>query len=82
MCPPTTDDLVANIDHVVKVAGIDHVGIGTDYDGITTPPVSLEDVSHIPNLTAALLKHGYSEAGVKKILGGNSLRVIREVTGK
>jgi membrane dipeptidase len=76
------DDLVANINHVVKVAGIDHVGIGTDYDGVTTAPSGLEDVSHMPNLTAALLKHGYSEGDIRKILGGNFLRVIREVTGR
>ncbi len=80
--PASLDDVVANINHVVKVAGIDHVGIGTDYDGITTPPVGLEDVSRMPSLTAALLKHGYSEADIKKILGGNTLRVIRQVTGR
>ncbi len=80
--PASIDDLVANIDHVVKVAGIDHVGIGTDYDGITTPPIGLEDVSRMPNLTSALLRHGYSEADIKKILGGNTLRVIRQVTGR
>jgi membrane dipeptidase len=82
MCPPTTDDLVANIDHAVKVAGIDHVGIGSDYDGVSSVPVGLEDVSRMPNLTAALLKRGYSETDIKKILGGNFLRVIREVTGR
>jgi membrane dipeptidase len=76
------DDLVANIDHAVKVAGIDHVGIGTDYDGVSSVPVGLEDVSRMPNLTAALLKRGYSETDIKKILGGNFLRVIREVTGR
>jgi len=76
------DDMVANIDHAVKVAGIDHVGIGSDYDGVSSVPAGLEDVSHMPNLTAALLKRGYSEADIKKILGGNFLRVIREVTGK
>jgi membrane dipeptidase len=76
------DDVVANIDHVVKVAGIDHVGIGTDYDGVSSVPVGLEDVSRMPNLTAALLKHGYSESDIRKILGGNFLRVIREVTGR
>jgi len=73
---------VANIDHAVKVAGIDHVGIGTDYDGVSSVPVGLEDVSRMPNLTEALLKRGYSETDIKKILGGNFLRVIREVTGR
>jgi len=80
--PASIDDLVANIDHAVEVAGIDHVGIGTDYDGVSSVPVGLEDVSRMPNLTAALLKHGYSEADIKKILGGNFLRVIRQVTGR
>ena len=78
----TIEDVVAHIDHVVKIAGIDHVGIGSDFDGITGPPQGLEDVSKMPALTAALLKHGYSEGDIKKILGGNYLRVIRAVTGK
>jgi membrane dipeptidase len=73
---------VAHIDHVVKIAGIDHVAIGSDYDGISAPPQGLEDVSKMPALTAALLKHGYSEKDILKILGGNTLRVIRAVTGK
>jgi membrane dipeptidase len=78
----TIEDVVAHIDHVVKVAGIDHVGIGSDFDGISAPPQGLEDVSKMPALTAALLKHGYSEHDILKILGGNTLRVIRVVTGK
>jgi membrane dipeptidase len=78
----TLEDAVAHIDHVVKVAGIDHVGIGSDFDGIGSVPAGLEDISRMPNLTAALLKRGYSEADVKKILGGNHLRVLRAVTGK
>jgi membrane dipeptidase len=78
----TIEDVVAHIDHAVKVAGIDHVGIGSDFDGITGPPQGLDDISKMPALTAALLRHGYSEADIKKILGGNTLRVIRAVTGK
>jgi membrane dipeptidase len=78
----TIDDVVLHIDHVVKIAGIDHVGIGSDFDGITSPPQGLEDVSKMPFLVAALLKHGYSERDIKKILGENYLRVIRAVTGK
>jgi len=78
----TIDDVVAQIDHAVKVAGIDHVGIGSDFDGITGPPQGLEDISKMPVLVAALLKHGYSERDLKKILGENYLRVIRTVTGK
>ena len=80
--PASLDDLVANIGRAVKVAGIDHVGIKSDYDRMSSVPVGLEDVSHMPNLTAALLKRGYSEADIEKILGGNFLRVIREVTGR
>ena len=78
----TIDDVVLHIDHVVKIAGIDHVGIGSDFDGITAPPQGLEDVSKMPYLVAALLKHGYSERDIKKILGENYMRVIRAVTGK
>ena len=82
---PTTanlDDVVAHIDHVVKIAGIDHVGIGSDFDGIAEVPIGLEDESKMPALTAALLKKGYSETDIKKIMGGNTLRVMREVVGK
>jgi membrane dipeptidase len=68
-----------HIDHVVKVAGIDHVGLGSDYDGVSTLPEGLEDVSCFPNLTAELLRRGYSERDVKKVLGGNVLRVMRKV---
>jgi membrane dipeptidase len=78
----TLDDVVAHIDHVVKVAGIDHVGIGSDYDGIPDVPKGLEDVSKMPALVAALLKHGYTETDIQKIMGGNSLRVMKEVIGR
>jgi membrane dipeptidase len=78
----TVEDVVAHIDHAVKIAGIDHVGIGSDFDGITSPPQGLEDISKMPALVAVLLKRGYSEQDIKKILGGNYLRVIREVTGR
>jgi membrane dipeptidase len=77
----TIEDVVAHIDHAVKVAGIDHVGIGSDFDGIQGPPQGLEDISKMPALVAALLKHAYSERDIKKILGDNTLRVIRAVTG-
>jgi membrane dipeptidase len=77
----TVEDAAACIDHIVKVAGIDHVGIGSDFDGITLVPHDLEDVSKVPNLTAALLKRGYSDDDIKKIMGANFLRVIREVVG-
>jgi len=67
-----------HIDHIRKVAGIDHIGIGSDFDGIEAVPQGLEDVSKYPALTAELLRRGYSEADVSKILGGNILRVMRE----
>jgi membrane dipeptidase len=78
----TIDDAVAHIDHAVKVAGIDHVGIGSDFDGISGPPKGLEDISKMPYLSAALLKKGYSDDDVKKIMGGNTLRVIRLAVGR
>ena len=77
----TLEDALAHIDHAVKVGGIDHVGIGSDWDGINSVPAGLEDVSKMPALTAALFRRGYSEGDVRKILGGNLLRVLREVTG-
>jgi membrane dipeptidase len=78
----TVNDAADCIDHIAKVAGIDHVGIGSDFDGIPSVPSGLEDVSKMPNLTAALLKRGYSEKDVQKIMGGNFLRVVREVVGQ
>jgi len=75
----TLDDLVAHIDHVRQIAGIDAIGIGTDFDGITCTPEGLDDVSKFPNLTRALLLKGYSPADIRKIYGGNTLRLMREV---
>ncbi len=70
--------LVADhVDHIVKVAGIDHVGLGGDYDGIDRTPVGLEDVSTYPRLTDELLRRGYSESDIHKLLGGNVLRAMR-----
>src|SRR6266436_3980580 len=79
--PPhaTLADVVAHIDHIRKIAGIDAIGIGSDFDGIDCVPVGLEDVSKFPNLTRALLEHGYSAADIRKIYGGNLLRVMRAV---
>jgi membrane dipeptidase len=73
------DDFVANVDHVKKIAGIDAIGIGTDFDGITCTPIGLDDVSKFPNLTRALLERGYTPAEIKKIYGGNTLRLMRQV---
>jgi membrane dipeptidase len=74
----TVSDVADHVDHIVKVAGIDHVGIGSDFDGVTSVPVGLEDVSCYPRLTEELLRRGYSESDLHKILGGNALRVFRE----
>jgi membrane dipeptidase len=77
--PPATLEMVADhIDHIRKVAGIDGIGIGSDFDGIDSAPKGLEDVSKYPALTAELLRRGYSDDDVKKILGLNVLRVMRE----
>ncbi len=72
-------DVVAHIDHVVELAGIDHVGLGSDFDGVTALPEGLKDVSTYPNLIYELLKKGYSEEDVAKICGGNLMRVWRRV---
>jgi membrane dipeptidase len=74
----TVKSLVDHIDHLVKVAGIDCVGLGSDFDGISETPVGLEDVSTYPRITQELVDRGYSEAAIRKILGENSLRVLRE----
>jgi membrane dipeptidase len=72
----SVQDVADHIDHLVKVAGVDHVGIGSDYDGIPLAPAQLEDVSTYPVLTQVLLDRGYSEADIHKILSGNILRVM------
>jgi len=68
--------LVDHIDHVAKVAGIDHVCLGSDFDGVPATPAGLEDTSKLPALTAELRRRGYGPADVEKILGGNVLRVL------
>jgi membrane dipeptidase len=75
----TLDDVVAHIDHVRQIAGVDAIGIGTDFDGIECAPIGLDDVSKFPNLTRALLEKGYSRTDIEKIYGGNTLRLMREV---
>ena len=77
--PATLADVVAQIDHAVEVGGIDHVGIGTDFDGVGCVPKELSSYSKFPALTRALLEKGYTAAEIEKIYGGNLLRVMREV---
>jgi membrane dipeptidase len=68
--------VVDHIDHIVKLVGVDHVGIGSDFDGVQATTADLATVADLPNLTKELLKRGYSESDVDKILGGNMLRVM------
>jgi membrane dipeptidase len=75
----TLADVVDHIDHIRKIAGIDAIGIGGDFDGVSCTPVGLDDVSKYPNLTRALLEKGYSAEDIRKIYGGNFLRVLRAV---
>jgi membrane dipeptidase len=70
--------IIDQIDHAVKLVGADHVGLGSDFDGANMP-YGMEDASHLPQITDALLKKGYSESDVEKILGGNTLRVMEQV---
>ena len=71
-------EIIKHIDHAVKLAGVDHVGLGSDFDGADMP-YGMEDVSDIPQITNALLAKGYSPADVRKILGGNTLRLMQDV---
>lgn len=74
---PTLDMLLQHLDYIVHQAGVDHVGLGSDFDGISSSPQQLDDVTSYPVITQALLKRGYSKRDVKKILGGNFLRVLK-----
>ena len=75
----TLEKVVDHFDHVIKLVGPDHVGIGSDYDGVgDSLPVGLKDVSSYPNLVAEFLRRDYSEHDISKILGGNLLRVWRQ----
>ncbi len=75
----TLDDVVAHIEHVVELVGVDHVGLGSDFDGVgPTLPTGLDDVSAYPNLIAKFLERGYGEEAIAKIVGGNLMRVWRQ----
>lgn len=74
--PVYVSRIVDHIDHIVKLVGVDHVGIGSDFDGVQATTADLATVADLPNLTKELLKRGYSESDVDKILGGNMLRVM------
>ena len=67
--------IIDHIDHAVKLVGADHVGLGSDFDGANMP-YGMDDVTHLPQITDALMKKGYSDSDIQKILGGNTLRVM------
>ncbi len=73
------NSLIDHFDHVIKIAGIDHVGIGTDFDGIPVPPEGIDSAADLPKVTAALMARGYTAEDMRKLLGGNLLRVFRDV---
>ena len=77
----TMSEVAGHLDHIRDVAGIDHIGLGSDFDGTTYVPKGLDDVADFPALTAELLRRGYSDEDVKKVLGLNLLRVMRTVEG-
>jgi membrane dipeptidase len=74
---PTITQLVDHIDYIVKLVGDDYAGIGADYDGVGSLPIGMDDVTAYPKITEELLRRGYSKKSIKKILGGNVLRVMK-----
>lgn len=86
-CPPfvskneqaTLADMLDHVDHIVRLVGPDHVGIGSDFDGIGSTPVGLENAAMMPNFTKGLVARGYSDSDILKILGGNYMRVFRQI---
>jgi membrane dipeptidase len=76
---PPLSILVDHIDHIAKIAGIDHVGIGSDFDGIPSSPEGMDSAADLPKITQALMARGYSAEDMNKILGGNFLRVFSKV---
>jgi len=77
----TVEKMVDHVDHIVGLVGPDHVGLGSDFDGIGSTPEGLEDVSKMPNMTRVMVSRGYSDEDILKILGGNHLRVFKQVIG-
>ncbi len=77
---PPLKSLIDHIDHIAKVAGVDHVGLGSDFDGVSgATPTGIDSAADLPKITQALLDRGYNAEDIRKILGGNLLRVFREV---
>ena len=76
---PPFASLIAQFDHIIRVAGIDAVGIGTDFDGISALPEGIDSAADLPKITAALLALGYSADDLRKVLGGNLMRVFGQI---
>jgi membrane dipeptidase len=74
---PPISALLDHLDYIVKLVGVDHVGLGSDFDGVESTPLQLDDVADMPNITKALLERGYKKRDIKKIVGGNFLRIFR-----
>jgi membrane dipeptidase len=79
---PPLSLLIKHIDYIVKLIGVDHVGIGSDFDGAPSYPLGMDDVRDYPKITTELLKLGYTESDIDKILGGNFLRVLKANKGE
>jgi membrane dipeptidase len=76
---PTVRSVVDHVDHIMGLVGPNHIGLGSDFDGIPYTPKGLEDVTRMPNITIELFDRGYSEEDIKKILGENHLSLMKEV---
>jgi membrane dipeptidase len=74
---PHLSVLMDHLDYIVKMIGVDHVGLGSDFDGIEAPPLELDGVEDYPLVTKALVERGYSDKDIRKILGGNFIRVFK-----
>ncbi len=81
LAPVDIGTVVDHIDYIVKLVGADYVGLGSDFDGVPSMPLGLSDCSDLPNITAELIARGYSEGDIDKILGGNFMRVFKQVCG-
>ena len=77
----TVSDVVDHVEYIADVAGVDHVGLGSDFDGVDVLPVDLGDVSAFPAITVELLRRGWNEPDIRKVLGENALRVLTDVCG-
>ena len=77
---PDLDDVIDHIDYIADLIGVDHVGLGADWDGVEVLPVGIENIAKLPSLTKKLIERGYSQRDIRKILGGNFKRIFKDVT--